>query len=276
MANPERNRLEHWPVGKITLDRDWKTSIHQPKPLSLFYGPESSLLRTGRVKNPRGFPMTQQDSSTSWIGMDESGKGDYFGPLVVAAVRVSTRQTKLLNQWGVKDSKKLTDKRAIELSDKIRKVFPHSIVSIGPEKYNTLYSKIKNLNHLLAWAHARALENLLEREETERAVADKFGDERLIQNALLKRGKKIKLEQRHRAEDDPAVAAASILARAEFLQRLGKLSRETGHNLPKGASEKVKQAALEILRKSSEEELRKVAKLHFRTTRDVLKLRESD
>lgn len=218
---------------------------------------------------------TKPKTDQSWIGLDESGKGDYFGPLVVAAVQVSPSQEALLVQWGVKDSKKLTDKRSIELSDRIRKVFPHSIVAIGPEKYNSLYSKIKNLNRLLAWAHARALENLLEKGDVERAVADQFGDERLIREALLKRGKDIRLEQRHRAEDDPAVAAASILARADFLTRLEKLSRETGHSLPKGASEKVKLTALEILRKNSEEGLKKVAKWHFRTTREVLKLRES-
>lgn len=219
--------------------------------------------------------MTQPGSEHKWIGLDESGKGDYFGPLVVAAVQVSTSQTGLLIHWGAKDSKKLSDKRTIELSDKIRKVFPHSIVAIGPEKYNSLYSKIKNLNRLLAWGHARALENLLERGNAERAVADQFGDERLIREALLKRGRKIRLEQRHRAEDDLAVAAASIIARAEFLQGLGKLSRESGFSLPKGASDKVKQAALEILRETSEEELKKVVKWHFRTTREVLKLRES-
>ncbi|HEY5648401.1 MAG TPA: ribonuclease HIII, partial [Nitrospiria bacterium] len=176
------------------------------------------------------------------------------------------------NQWGAKDSKRLTDKRIIELSDLIRKKYLHSLVAIGPERYNSLYEKMKNLNRLLAWAHARALENLLEKQDVPRAVADQFGDERLIQEALLNKGKTIQLEQRPRAEDDPAVAAASIMARAEFLRRLEKLSQTSGVTLPKGASEKVKLSGLEILKKGGKEGLIKVAKWHFRTTREILNL----
>jgi ribonuclease HIII len=144
------------------------------------------------------------------------------------------------------------------------------VIAIGPQKYNELYAKIKNLNRLLAWGHAKALENLLERVSCERAISDQFGDERLILNALQDKGRKIVLEQRTKAESDLAVAAASILARAEFLLRLKRLSSEVGTMLPKGASPSVELAARMIVKKHGRERLGTVAKLHFKTTQAVL------
>ena len=129
---------------------------------------------------------------------------------------------------------------------------------------------MRNLNKLLAWGHARALENILTRSEVPRAIADQFGDERFIKNALMKKGKRISLEQRHRGEADPAVAAASVLARAEFLKRLSRLSDEIQIPLPKGASETVKRTAVKIARDRSVEVLRKTVKWHFKTTKEVL------
>jgi ribonuclease HIII len=152
----------------------------------------------------------------------------------------------------------------------IKMICPHSIVAIGPKKYNELYAKIRNLNRLLAWGHARALENLLETVSCERAIADQFGDERFIQQALQEKGRKIVLEQRTRAESDLAVAAASILARAEFLIRLKRLSDEVGMTLPKGASPAVELAARMVIKKHGRERLDSVAKLHFKTTQAVL------
>jgi len=212
-------------------------------------------------------PVSTQDS---WIGLDESGKGDYFGPLVVAGVQVDPELSARLLAWGVKDSKRLTDKRILELEPKIREVCRHSVVAIGPERYNALYEKMRNLNKLLAWAHARTLENLLSETDSPRAIADQFGDERFIKSALMEKGRQIVLEQRPRAEEDPAVAAASILARAEFLKRLKKLSEENRLDLPKGASDQVRITAVKLVKERSVEALKKVAKWHFRTTQQVL------
>jgi len=212
-------------------------------------------------------PVSTQDS---WIGLDESGKGDYFGPLVVAGVQVDPEISVRLTAWGVKDSKRLTDKRILELEPMIRQACRHAVVAIGPERYNALYEKMRNLNKLLAWAHARTLENLLTETESPRAIADQFGDERFIKNALMEKGRQIVLEQRPRAEEDPAVAAASILARAEFLKRLKQLSEEHRMDLPKGASDQVRQAAVKLVKERSAEALKKVAKWHFRTTQQVL------
>lgn len=205
------------------------------------------------------------------IGIDESGKGDYFGPLVIAAVFVDATTQGELRLMEVRDSKKISDGRVLEMAPDIKTICPHSVIAIGPQKYNELYAKIKNLNRLLAWGHAKALENLLERGVTcERAISDQFGDERLILNVLQEKGQKITLEQRPRAESDLAVAAASILARAEFLIRIKRLSSEVGTTLPKGASPAVELAAKMVVKKHGQDRLGTIAKLHFKTTKAVL------
>jgi len=204
------------------------------------------------------------------IGIDESGKGDYFGPLVIAAVFVDATTQGELRLMQVRDSKKISDGRILEMAPDIKTICPHSVIAISPQKYNELYAKIRNLNRLLAWGHAKALETLLERVTCERAISDQFGNERLILNVLQEKGRKIVLEQRTKAESDLAVAAASILARAEFLLRLKRLSSEVGTTLPKGASPAVELAAKMIIKKHGQERLDSVAKLHFKTTKAVL------
>lgn len=204
------------------------------------------------------------------IGIDESGKGDYFGPLVIAAVYVSPETEADLRLMDVRDSKRMSDGRVLELAPDIRQVCRHSVVAIGPQRYNELYAKIRNLNRLLAWGHARALENLLQQVDCDLAISDQFGDERLITNALLEKGKQIRLVQMPKAEADLAVAAASVLARADFLVRLKRLSDEVGTALPKGASQQVELAARMIVKKQGQERLSTIAKLHFKTTQAVL------
>lgn len=203
------------------------------------------------------------------IGIDESGKGDYFGPLVIAAAFVDATTQGELKLMDVRDSKKISDGRVLEMAPDIKTICPHSVIAIGPKKYNELYGKIRNLNRMLAWGHAKALETLLERVACDRAISDQFGDERLILNALQKKGRTIVLEQRTKAESDLAVAAASILARAEFLIRLKRLSNEVGTALPKGASPAVELAARMIIKKHGRERLDSVAKLHFKTTQAI-------
>jgi len=217
---------------------------------------------------------TTEKTQIERIGIDESGKGDYFGPLVIAAVFVDATTQDELTLMQVRDSKKISDGRILDMAPDIRMICPHSIISIGPQRYNELYAKIHNLNRLLAWGHAKALETLLDRVTCGCAIADQFGDERLILNALQEKGRTIVLEQRQKAESDVAVAAASILARAEFLQRLKRLSTEVGTTLPKGVSPAVELAGRMIVKKHGKERLGSVAKLHFKTTQAVL--RETD
>ena len=203
------------------------------------------------------------------IGIDESGKGDYFGPLVIAGVYASPEQEMQLQEIGVRDSKTLTDKRALTLSEHIRRTCPYTVVAIGPERYNSMYASFKNLNRLLAWGHARAIENLLEKVSCERVVADQFGDERFLNSALMEKGWSVELIQKPRAEEETAVAAASIVARAEFLRRLQDLGGKYSLSLPKGASAVIG-VGKTFVRTHGPEALGQVAKLHFRTTQKVL------
>jgi ribonuclease HIII len=155
------------------------------------------------------------------------------------------------------------------LDFQIRSLCIYSVVVIGPEKYNLLYAKMKNLNKLLAWGHARVIENILMRVDCTKAIADQFGSETYIKDALMKLGKKIELTQTPRAEADLGVAAASILARAEFLRKMDRLSQECGFELPKGASEQVDTAARKIVEEMGEDALNRFAKLHFKNTARV-------
>lgn len=204
------------------------------------------------------------------IGIDESGKGDYFGPLVIAGVYVNEEREGELQALGVRDSKTLSDTRVQTLAEQIRTCCPYSLVAIGPARYNTLHASLHNLNRLLAWGHARAIENLLSRLDCPQVIADQFGDARYLQNALMSKGRKVMLTQRTRAEADPAVAAASIVARAEFLRRLQELSTRHGLSLPKGAGPAVIAAGIDLVRRHGQVMLSQVAKVHFRTTSAIL------
>ena len=156
------------------------------------------------------------------------------------------------------------------LADKIVEVAPYSVVAISNPKYNQLYSNIKNLNKLLAWGHARAIENILIENECDYALSDKFGDESLIKSALMKNGRNIRLEQMCKAESDIAVAAASILARAAFVRKMENLKNTYNIEFPKGCSSLVKDAAKEFIKKYGQEKLADVCKTHFKTYSEVL------
>ena len=199
------------------------------------------------------------------IGSDESGKGDFFGPLVIAAVLTDEQSTKILTEAGIKDCKKVDDKNISKLAAVIKNNCVFSVITINPLKYNELYAKMNNLNRLLAWGHARAIENILEKKDCDYALSDKFGDEKLIQNALMQKGKKLHLEQRCKAEADIAVAAASIIAREQFLKGMKELSLRYGVNIHKGASSQVLETAKIIAQKFSKDELKNAAKIHFKT-----------
>ena len=239
---------------------DWITFVLEPQVLG------EARLGYEDVLNP--------EANAPHMGVDESGKGDFFGPLVIAAAYVDETIAKDLKALNVRDSKTITtDKAAQDLAKKIRARLGEKfvVVSIGPAAYNRLYATMGSVNRILAWGHARAIENLLEKVPTcPRALSDQFGPEQQIQRALQQKGRKIKLEQRHKAESDIAVAAASILARSGFLTALDKLGEKIGAKLPKGASDKVKAVAGEIAKKRGGAAFLEVAKCHFKTTDDVL------
>ena len=208
------------------------------------------------------------------FGIDESGKGDFFGPLVIAGVYVDREIARQLLALGVTDSKKIgSDNRIHQLADEIGLTpgLAANVVLIGPEKYNSLYEKFGNLNDLLAWGHARVIENLLlQRPDCKRSLSDKFANERVIQRALLKQAREIQIDQQTKAESDIAVAAASILARERFVRWMESRGRALGIVLPKGVSAAVKSAARAVVEKAGRDSLRTVAKMHFRTSAEVL------
>lgn len=208
------------------------------------------------------------------FGVDESGKGDFFGPLCVAGVYVNESVVKTWQDAGIKDSKNISsDRRMAELAKLIRDTpgCVTSVVPIGNEAYNRLYGSMRSVNTLLAWGHARVIENLMGQRHRMnplpvRAISDQFASSKdTVAKALMSLGREIELVQRHKAEEDLAVAAASILARDEFVSRLAKLEKQFGMALPKGASAAVDAAAKEFITRQGVENLPKVSKMHFRT-----------
>ena len=207
------------------------------------------------------------------FGIDESGKGDFFGPLVISGVYVDRGIARKLLDSGVQDSKRIgSDTRIRALAESIRKTTGGltDTVLIGPGKYNELYEKFGNLNTLLGWGHARVIENLLAKKPNcARALSDQFADARVIQRSLLRHGKEINIEQRTKAESDVAVAAASILAREAFINWLERESKKLGLRLERGVSASVKDAAKRLVETKGPETLREVAKVHFRTAHEI-------
>lgn len=217
------------------------------------------------------------DISGEYIGTDESGKGDYFGPLVVAAVRVTDESAQALRRLGVMDSKKLTDSRIGAIYQELIHIVGEEAIEtaeLEPARYNALYERFKsegkNLNHLLAWGHATVLEALLVRfPDCRQAIADQFGNERYILSQLQEKGRGIDLRQTPRAEANVGVAAASIVARWRFTQGLKALSARFDLALPLGAGPVVKTAARRLLATHGQDALRNVVKLHFKTTAEL-------
>ena len=207
------------------------------------------------------------------FGVDESGKGDFFGPLVIAGVFVDRPSVRQFLDLGVQDSKRIgSDARIHALAKEIRRIARDGtdVVTIGPARYNELYKKFGNLNALLGWGHARVIENLLARRpDCPRSLSDQFADARVIENALLGHGRKIRIDQRPRAESDIAVAAASILAREAFINWLERKGKELAVKLGRGVSGAIKSAATAIVEKHGVEMLSQIAKVHFRTAHEV-------
>lgn len=210
----------------------------------------------------------------AWIGTDESGKGDYFGPLVVAGVYIDKECIDTFVEMGVSDGKKITNSRIMKLANWMWEHYKENIVMIKkmPDIYNTDYEQFQsqgmNLNTLLASMHVEVIQKLSESKGTEHALVDKFSYHDIVTSQLVSDNIEVKLETN--AERDIAVAAASIIARATFLTEIDALSEEFDFELPRGATSNVKDAARGFIRKHGERALRNVAKLHFKTTREIL------
>lgn len=204
------------------------------------------------------------------IGVDESGKGDFFGPLCVAGVYADEQGIQTLEKEGIRDCKKMSDAQVLQKSGWIKKSYTHEIVRISPKKYNELYRQFGNLNHLLAWGHATVIAVLAQKTNCPLAWIDQFANPRVLENALEKKKISMSLLQKHRAEEDPVVAAASVLARAAFLEDLEKLERKYQLRFPKGASTLTIAAGKAFVRQYGEAELTHVGKEHFKTLDAIL------
>lgn len=218
--------------------------------------------------------MLNPDLLLPRIGVDESGKGDFFGPLCIAGVYLNESVIRAWEGAGIRDSKAIgSDKRIAELAKVIRDTpgCITTVVPIGNPAYNRLYASMGSVNRILAWGHARVIENLMLQQHRMqpppvRAISDQFAsDKATVAKALMSLGRQIELIQRHKAEADLAVAAASILARDEFVRRLAGLGAELGVTLPKGASSAVDAVARKLVEGHGVDKLGSVAKMHFRT-----------
>lgn len=212
----------------------------------------------------------------SWVGTDECGKGDFFGPLVAAGFHATTDDIQALRAMGIQDSKNLTDPKIEQLAktlyagyrDRIR------VLVLDPPKYNDLYAKFvaqgKKLNELLAWMHGRLIVDIGAERSFQGALVDKFCSITVLKRSL-KELKSFELIAVTKAEADVAVAAASIIARYHFVVKMDMLSKHYGMRLPKGASRAVIEAGRGFVETFGEERLSEVAKMHFKTRDDVLR-----
>jgi ribonuclease HIII len=208
------------------------------------------------------------------FGIDESGKGDYFGPLVIAGVYTDAEITRHLIEAGIQDSKRITSDNRIRTLAKVVRESPriiHEVVVVAPENYNRMYLRFGNVNKLLAAGHANTIKTLAARVPgCRRALSDQFAQKWQLESAVKRLHIDIEVEQRTKAESDTAVAAASILAREKFIDWIDSNSEKLGISLPKGAGSQVIEVARELLTRLGEDGLTKLAKMHFRTTGEIL------
>jgi ribonuclease HIII len=305
MSTPPSKNLHTAPITisqaaklrDILVERGWK---FEPRPYTIYFAQKEKLTLAVYEKGPkvvlqgRGTdefveftlePEIYGEAKQGYeevhnpamfqphFGVDESGKGDFFGPLVIAGVFTNRDIAHSLMAAGIQDSKRIgSDQRIRDLAEIIRETpgVIFNVVSISPEKYNALYAKFANLNKLLAWGHARVIENLLDAHpECPRALSDQFANPALIKRALMTKGKGIELEQRTKAESDVAVAAASILAREKFINWLRDARKTYGKELLRGVSGAVKALAHELVATRGPEVLSLVAKTHFKTASEI-------
>lgn len=207
------------------------------------------------------------------FGIDESGKGDFFGPLVIAGAYTDAESARALLDAGAMDSKRIGSAARIkQLAAAIRKIrgVQWSVVAIGPQRYNELYASFRNLNELLAWGHAKVIAELAGKVPVcPRALSDQFANPRVLKRALERQGVKIDLEQKTKGESDVAVAAASILARERFLGWMEEAAGAWGMELPLGAGPRVLDAGVTFLSQFGAGEIEKVAKTHFKTLEQI-------
>jgi len=291
MAYYASNYIERKAAGVIFAAKLPDTSITMYKSGKLMFqggGAEREAARWGTIEKTsnsksssigaKGDTLPDQFATMSVLGSDETGTGDYFGPITVAAVYVPASKIELINELGVKDSKMLSDDYMRKIAPDLRAACVHSVLVLRNEKYNSLQAKGYSQGKMKAMMHNKALQNTLTKmapEKPECILIDQFAERGVYYN-YLKNEREIvqesvyfstKAEQLH-----VAVATASILARAAFLKEMDRLSEIAGLELMKGASNKVDVQAARIWRKQGEEFLRSITKWHFANTEKARKM----
>ncbi|MCF8266898.1 MAG: ribonuclease HIII [Ignavibacteriales bacterium] len=258
-SQKDRLKIQYY-FGKKGLKK-----VVQGKLEGFVYNQVSSIMG---LKKPEGFSLEDNTSDTPdlYIGSDEAGKGDFFGPLVVCAFLYDNRAADIFTGLGIRDSKELTDQKINQLAIILENSHADHFetVLIGPEKYNELYSKFKNLNYMLNWAHSRAVTLLLEKSNTTGAavIVDKFSSLKLnIDKTIFPA---INVIYETKAEKYPGVAAASIIARSRFNKWFIQKEKE-GLSLPKGASNEAEAKAVKLYSGMTHSEFVKLCKTHFKT-----------
>ena len=288
-ADALRKKLERTSEFRITT-RDFADFCFEAETVNVAYYPKKGrLLIQGRgaenfVKDilqlePEEIAPSLRETlpslvdTTPHFGVDESGKGDYFGPLVVAGVYTDERCAAELVKIGCRDSKSIPDDKKIHaIAQKIKQTagVVYEVICIGPRRYNELYTEIGNLTRLLAWGHARVIAALHEKVPTcPRALSDQFANEWVLKRALGQRHIPVQLEQRTKAESDVAVAAASILARDRFVQWIQQTAEASKCPMPLGCAPHVTRAARHFINTHGRDRLQDVAKLHFKVTQKL-------
>jgi ribonuclease HIII len=233
---------------------------------SQFYSSVHDIILVDPLLNAINIETTEP---AEYIGTDECGKGDFFGPLVVGAAYTNLESNKILKNIGVRDSKELNESQIALLAGEIKKVISgkYSILSILPAKYNELYLKLFNLNKLLDWAHSKAIENMLHSTNCKYVITDKFKKEELKINSSNEY-RDVKFVQIVKAEKFVGVAAASILARDKFNEWF-RNQADSNIKLPKGASKEVESFAESLYLRVGADQFSTIAKLHFKTFKRI-------
>ena len=226
----------------------------------------------------KGDVLPENFATLSVIGSDETGTGDFFGPITVAACFVSRDKIELVRELGVKDSKQLTDVYMQQIAEDLKQVVPHCVLTLDNDKYNEIQKKGWSQGKIKAVLHNQAIQQVLEQmqpELPEYILIDQFAERRIYYNHLKNEATIIrdKVLFSTKAENlHVSVATASILARVAFLEEMDRLSAKAGVTLPKGAGPKVDQIACQIIRKKGEPFLHSITKVHFANTQKALKL----
>jgi len=280
-----RNNVDFYPSGKIVIQgipgslrdelsrwREERTTVAalQTGIVSLPFDDMPPIEKPVAVEQAVTAPITTFAARES-IVLGVAGREDYFGPLVVSAIHVDAWAEAQFSMLGIQDGALLSDEMILAKAEEIKAICAHSLVTVGPARYNEAFGKVQKLDSVWAWGNVRAIENMLEKATCEMVVARQFGDEAIIESALGKKGRQITLVQSPDSQVNIAVVAANIVADAEYVRCLEHLAQRVGQNLPKGAVDQaIIKVGREIVARGGKKALGEVAKLHFEVTQIIL------